>query len=304
MTGWHLGPMTPFDCESGGVNVEEHRIVTITVGSIKPAADGRPQVDMWSGLIAVDIDIDPAATEVHGITTAYAREHGKPASEVLDEAAGLLALSLSRGVPVVGMNLAFDWTILDRECRRWQVPTVSERLAYVDKPFAPVIDVLVLDKAMDRYRPGKRKLTDLCALYGVRHDGAHDATEDALAAARIAYVMGRQSRFEFDKLRGLYHDRRYPERIARDWQAMGRMDLGELHERQIRWYREQAEGLADYWLREAQQKVADADLDMPPANGDLSVDERRMLLRREADELTERAAGMSLDWPLRPLVVA
>lgn len=300
MTGWHLGPLTAFDCESGGVDVEEHRIVTITAGSITPTDGGRPKVDMWNGLIAVDVDIDPAATEVHGITTAFARENGKPATEVLDEAAALLALSLHRQVPVVGMNLVFDWTILDRECRRWGVPTVEDRLD--GEPFAPVIDVLVLDKALDRYRPGKRKLTDLCAHYGVKHGGAHDAVEDALAAARIAFVMGRRSQQSFGEIRALYADRRYPDRIAKDWQAMGRMSLAELHDRQHVWYREQASGLAAYWLREAQQKVSDADLDEPPGDEGLTVDERREVLRHDADELVERAGTVTCEWPVRPWV--
>ncbi len=297
MTGWHAGPMTPFDCETGGVNVEEHRIVTITVGSITPLNSGRPMVDMWSGLIAVDVDIDPAATEVHGITTEHARAHGKPAAEVLDEAAGLLALSLHREVPVVGMNVVFDFTILDRECRRWGVPTVEDRLE--GRPLAPVIDVLVLDKALDRYRPGKRKLTDLCALYGVRNDAAHDAVEDALAAARVAYVMGRQSLFEFDKLRGLYHDRRYPERIARAWQAMGRMSLDELHAYQVGAYRDQSENFAAYLRREAGQKRHEAEQavdrdEFEPAAG----------LRAEADDLLARADGVNTAWPLQPLPLA
>lgn len=301
MTGWHLGPLSAFDCESGGVDVEEHRVVTITVGSIVPQESGKPKVDMWNGLIAVDVDIDPAATEVHGITTEFARENGKPAAEVLDEAAGLLALSLHRHHPVVGMNLSFDWTILDRECRRWGVPTVEDRLD--GSPFAPVIDVLVLDKALDRYRPGKRKLTDLCAHFSVKHGGAHDAVEDALAAARIAFVMGRRSLMSFDEIRALYADRRYPDRIAKDWQAMGRLSLAELHDKQVGWYKSQAEGLAAYWLKESEQKRADAGLDVPPGDEGLSADERREVLLRDADELAERVAQMSYDWPIRPLAV-
>ncbi len=298
MTGWHMGPMTPFDIESGGVNVEEHRIVTITVGSIVPQDGGKPKVDMWNGLIAVDVDIDPAATEVHGITSEYAREHGKPAAEVLDEAAALLALSLHRQTPVVGMNLAFDWTILDRECRRWGMPTVQDRLD--GEPFAPVVDVLVLDKALDRYRPGKRKLTDLAALYGVRHDGAHDAVEDALAAARIAFVMGRRSQQSFDEIRAVYADRRYPDRIAKGWQAMGQLSLAELHDRQVDWHREQALGLAAHWRRQAGEKLAEADRAVDEYGPN---DEGAATVRREAEELLARADSVSVEWPVRPLAV-
>jgi DNA polymerase-3 subunit epsilon len=295
VTGWHLGPLSAFDIESGGTNVEEHRIVTITACSIVPQDSGRPKVDTWNGLIAVDVDIDPDATEVHGITTEFARENGKPAAEVLDEAAGLLALSLHRQVPVCGMNLSFDWTILDRECRRWGVPTVEDRLD--GQPFSPVIDVLVLDKALDRYRPGKRKLTDLAALYGVRHDGAHDAVEDALAAARIAYRMGARSHLPFDQIRALYADRRFPDRIARDWQAMSKLTLPELHDRQRQWYAEQSESLGVYWARKQEGLRADA---LDPSK----TDEERAIAVQEADELEASIASLSSHWPVKPLVVS
>lgn len=292
MTGWHAGPMTPFDIESGGVNVEEHRIVTITACSIVPQESGKPKVDIWNGLIAVDVDIDPAATEVHGITTEFARENGKPAAEVLDEAAGLLALSLHRQHPVCGMNLSFDWTILDRECRRWGVPTVEDRLE--GQPFSPVIDVLVLDKALDRYRPGKRKLTDLAALYGCRHDGAHDAVEDALAAARIAYKMGARSHLPPGEIRALYADRRFPDRIARDWQAMSRLTLTELHDQQRRWYADQSESLGIYWARK-QGELRSVAVD--PAK----TDEERAIAAQEAVELDASIASLSTHWPVKPL---
>lgn len=296
MTGWHAGPMTPFDIESGGVDVEEHRIVTITVGSIQPT-DGRPKVNMWSGLIAVDVDIDPAATEVHGITTEYARENGKPAAEVLDEAAGLLALSLHRGVPVVGMNLVFDFSILDRECRRWGVPTVDDRME--GRPLAPVIDVLVLDKFLDRYRPGKRKLVDLCALYGVRNDAAHDAVEDALAAARVAYVIGRRSQLSADEIRALYADRRYPDRLARDWRRLGELSLNDLHGLQIEAYRDQSENFAAYLRKEAGQKLHEAEQAVDRDEFNLAAD-----LKAEAKDLLARADGVTTVWPMQPPVAS
>jgi DNA polymerase-3 subunit epsilon len=291
VTGWHLQPMTPFDIESGGVDVENDGAVTVTVASV-----GDGPTSAWSGLIAVDFDIDPKATEVHGITTEAARKHGKPAADVLDEAAGRLAASLLAGIAVVGMNLVFDFSILHANCTRYGVPTVSDRLA--DRPLAPVIDVLCIDKHLDRYRPGKRKLESLCGQYRVKHGGAHDATEDALAAARVAYVIGSRSQLPTDRLRDLYADRRYPDRLARDWQAFGRLSLDEVHAGQVSWYAEQSKSLGEYWSKAAEQKRVEAGMDFPPGDDDLGPDERRQVLLDEVADLEQRVASLRTEWPL------
>ena len=57
----------------------------------------------------------------------------------------------------------------------------------------PVFDPLVIDRAKDRYRKGKRNLGALCELYGVKLDNAHDATADATAAARLAWKQVRST---------------------------------------------------------------------------------------------------------------
>ena len=52
----------------------------------------------------------------------------------------------------------------------------------------PVFDPLLIDRAMDRYRKGgKRNLGALSEHYDVQLENAHEATSDAMAAARIAW---------------------------------------------------------------------------------------------------------------------
>lgn len=288
MAGWHLGPLCPFDIESTGVDVENDRVVSVTVARIRP---GEP-TDVRSHLIAVDVDIPQAATDVHGITTEHARASGKPAAEVLDAVAGDLALAMHAGTPVVGCNLAYDFTILDRELRRNGLPTVEDRLG---GPIRPVIDVFVIDKAVDRYRPGSRKLTALCEHYGVRIDGAHDAEFDALAAARVAYrIAQRAARALTDPLdvADLYRSRKYPDRIAREFQTLGRMSLDELHDAQVGWYATQSEGLAAHWRRQAHELEHLAER---------TVDEaKRDSMLADAWGLRERADTVTSDWPVRP----
>lgn len=285
---WAMGELAPFDVESTGVSVETDRIVSATVARIRPGQ----QTEVRSHLIAVDVDIPAGATEVHGITTEHARTNGKPAAEVLDLVAADLALAMSAGVPVVGCNLAYDWTILDRELRRHGLPTVEARLG---RPIGPVVDVYVLDKALDRYRKGGRKLVDLCEHYGVRIDGAHDAEFDAMAAARIAYRLAqRAAQAVSDPLEvaDLYGDRRYPERIVRGLQAFASMSLAELHAAQVGWYAEQTEGLAAFWRKQAAELEHLAGL-----TGD---DAKRETMLADADGLRQRADGVSTVWPMRP----
>ena len=54
-----------------------------------------------------------------------------------------------------------------------------------------MLDPLLIDRLNDRYRKGKRNLSVLSEHYGVSLDNAHEATSDALAAARIAWKQAR-----------------------------------------------------------------------------------------------------------------
>ncbi|WP_341719995.1 exonuclease domain-containing protein [Micromonospora sp. FIMYZ51] len=285
---WHLGEMAPFDTESTGTDVENDRIVSATVARIRP---GKP-VDVHSHLIAVDVDIPQAATDVHGITTEHARANGQPAGVVLDQVAGALADAMLADVPVVGSNLAFDFTLLDRECRRHGVSTVEQRLG---RPIGPVVDVFVIDKALDRFRPGKRQLDALCQQYGVRLDGAHDAEADALGAARVAYRIGQRAQRALAEpldVMDMYSDRRYPENIVRGFQEFGKLTLAEVHAAQVGWYAEQAEGLAQYWRRQANELEYRAQRTQDEAERAKSLDDVAFL--------RERADSVTTDWPIRP----
>jgi DNA polymerase-3 subunit epsilon len=210
MTAWHEGPMVAFDLESTGVDTDTARIVTACVALIQP---GQP-VEPMSWLLDPGIEIPEAASAIHGITTEHAREFGIPAHEGVGEIADQLAAHWAEGLPVVGFNLCYDLTLLDRELRRHGRP-----------PLEPgyVVDAFVLDKHVS-YRRGSRKLVDQCQHYGVRLDGAHDATADALAAARVAW------------------------RIAQRYPTVGGKSLAELHDAQVQWAAEQAASFREYLI--------------------------------------------------------
>jgi DNA polymerase-3 subunit epsilon len=214
---WQTMPLLAFDVESTGVDVWNDRIVTACVVAFDT---GRPSAFNW--LANPGVDIPTEAEQVHGISTAYAAEHGQDPAEVLYEISGRLALWMGRRFPVVAMNAAFDFSMLEAENRRHGVPTLAERLA--PKPVGPVIDPFVMDKKVDPYRKGGRKLVDLCATYGVPLVAAHTAEFDAASAVRLARAI-----------------------IRAKPQAFRGMTIGGLHQAQQQWRAEQMNGLRAYF---------------------------------------------------------
>lgn len=190
MTDWHLGPLTPFDLESTGVNTREARIVTGYVATVLGRADGRRTMIGAQVLIDPGVDIPAGATEKHGITTEHARERGCDPEDGINSLAEALAQSLKARIPIVGMNLAYDFSLLHWECLRHSVPTVAERMGLPPSaPVGPIIDAHILDKHVDPYRKGSRKLVDIAAHYGITLDNAHTADADALASVRVAVAI-------------------------------------------------------------------------------------------------------------------
>lgn len=229
MSAWFEGPLTAFDVETTGTDAETDRIVTAAVVDIRP---GQTVVtDEWLADPGVDIPVE--ASEIHGVTTEHARRHGRPAADVVAEVSACLYEAWERGGPVVAYNATFDLTMLDREMRRH---------LGVGLEVGPVVDPLVLDRAMDPYRKGKgsRQLTFVCQnVYGVSlsDQDAHGAAADALAAARVAW------------------------KIATRYPRVGGVSLAELQGLQAGWKREQAESLGAWLVR--QGKVDDAAREWP-----------------------------------------
>lgn len=287
---WHLGELACFDTESSGVDLENDRIVSATVAHIRPGL--APEVA--SHLIAVDVEIPEKATEIHKITTEYARANGKPAAEVLEAVAAHLAELMANGTAIVVMNGQFDFTLLDRELRRNNLATLEDRLG---RDIGPIVDIFVIDKALDRYRKGGRKLTDMCAHYGVKLGGAHDATEDALGAARVAWEIGRRAGKDIGTLRDMYAARPgQAPHIAAAFLMLGQMSLAELHVAQQRWYIEQSTSFAAYLRKQANEEQVRADRATDDAERETALQDVQDLLRR-ADEV-------STDWPMRPFGVS
>ncbi|MFD4855074.1 3'-5' exonuclease [Streptomyces atratus] len=214
---WHLGRLAGFDLETTGVDTEQDRIVSACVVG---CGGGQP-VTPRTWLVDPGVDIPAEATAVHGITTEKARAEGRPAADVVEEIVHALAEAVDAGSPVVVMNAPYDLTLLDREARRYGITPLTD----IVSDELRVIDPRVMDKAVDPYRPGRRRLTDLCALYGLRLDDAHTANADALAACRVASCL------------------------AERWPQLRGTALDELHAVQQQWAQQQAASFASYLAR-------------------------------------------------------
>ncbi|MEU0379580.1 3'-5' exonuclease [Streptomyces cyaneofuscatus] len=185
---WHQGPLVGFDLETTGTDVETDRIVTAALVRLEP--DGTV-AEQRTWLLDPGVAIPVQASAIHGIGTDHARKHGARAASAVAEIAHAVAEVLRSGVPLVVMNARYDLSLLDRECGRYGLDSVEQRIGGVP---SPVIDPLVIDKHVDKYRKGKRALQALCEHYGVTLSDAHDATADAVAAVRVVRRMGERHR--------------------------------------------------------------------------------------------------------------
>jgi DNA polymerase-3 subunit epsilon len=206
-----------FDLETTGIDVETARIVTAHVGLIDATG---ASIAHGEWLADPGVEIPEQATAVHGISTERARAEGRPAAEVVAEIVAALRAVFARGVPLVIYNAPYDLTLLDREARRHGVEPLGEV-----GDIGCVVDPLVIDKAVDRFRKGKRTLEAAASVYGVVLDDAHDAGADAVAAGRVAQAMAV----------------RYPDQLDVPTTA--------LHDLQVGWCSTQAASFQDYMRR-------------------------------------------------------
>lgn len=179
--------MLGLDFETSGPEPDWARVVTYAAVHLTPPgapAGARAVVVPTTRLADPGVVIPAGAAAVHGISTERARAEGFPARDVVFEVLEMVRAAFTARIPVVGHNVSFDLTVLDREARR-------HGFAPLD-PVVSVLDTLVLDRALV-HRSGKRRLTDCAAYHGVplSAEDAHDALADTLASLRILWKLTR-----------------------------------------------------------------------------------------------------------------
>jgi DNA polymerase-3 subunit epsilon len=235
MTCWYEGPLAAFDTETTGVDVETDRIVSAAV-VVQDAPGTRPRVSRW--LVNPGVPVPESATAVHGLTDEHLQRNGRWPAPVMYEIAEELAEQAAMHRPLVVMNAPFDLTLLDRELRRHRASSLE---GWFESSTLHVLDPRVLDKHLDRYRKGRRRLTDLCEHYGVALEGAHDAAADAMAALDVVRALGR----------------RFAARLER-------LSPAELHTLQTGWHAAQARGLQAWFARSGTDEVVSTQWPLRP----------------------------------------
>jgi DNA polymerase III subunit epsilon len=193
-------------------------------------------VRSWSGLIDPGREIPPEATAVHGISTERARREGMPLEAAISLVSDAVIAASARGVPLAGMKLDYDLTILETQARD------LFGSGPIDQGWCgPVLDAVVIDRHFDPDRKGRRTLVDLCAYYGIDIENAHDAAADAMASIEVLFALA----VRFDAL----------------WDS----DLGRLHRDQINWHREWTAGYDAWRLAEGMIPIDPRDYVWPVA---------------------------------------
>lgn len=216
---WLTNDVLALDLETTGPDPDTCKIVTCA--AIRCGAGGSEVLGAW--LVNPGILIPPEASAIHGITDEIAAR-GLPYDDALWLIVERVGEWWATGRPVVAMNANFDLSILARE---------AARMSPDPFPIGPILDPRVIDLGCDVYRKGKRKLLDLAAHYRVKTGDAHEASADALMAARIVWAQAK----------------RYP--------LIADLTLAQMQDWQADRYREWANHLTDYYRDTGKNEVVD-----------------------------------------------
>jgi DNA polymerase-3 subunit epsilon len=209
---WSVGPLLGFDLETTGV--DPYRDLPVQVALVRWDPRGRPRRSVF--IVDPGREIPAGAQAVHGISTQRARREGCPLAEAVAILHAVLFRAQVEQVPVVAMNASFDITIATLLFRAFGLSPIA---------WEALVDPLVIDRQVDRYRSGKRRLEALCRTYDVELTSPHDAGSDADATVAIARTIAE----------------RYPE--------IGACEIGELTRSQVGWHRTWALDY-DSWCRD------------------------------------------------------
>lgn len=214
-TDW-TDKIVAFDLETTGTDPMTDRIVSAALVDF----DDGERVDAVTWEVDPGVPIPEESSRVHGVweTDREGRQdHDTAVLEMVEE----MGDAWRAGYTVVVFNAAFDLTMLQARARDAGAEfTIA----------GPVVDPMVADRYLDKWRKGKRTLGVQCEHYGVTLEDAHNAEADAEAAARLAIAQAAK----------------WPGEFASE----GLMD------RQARWAKENHDSLRS-WMRRQGKSTAD-----------------------------------------------
>jgi DNA polymerase-3 subunit epsilon len=172
-----------FDVESTGIDPLTDRIVTAFIGLFNRETQAFTKT--CSLVIDSGTPIPAEATAVHGITDEFVRTHGILPIDALNLLSHVIQFeAIGNRAPLVVYNAPFDLTMLNVELERCGL----QPFGFANPNTFTILDPFVIDKGLDKWRKGSRKLVDTARHYGVEvdPDKAHDAAYDCLLTAQIA----------------------------------------------------------------------------------------------------------------------
>ena len=163
------------DTETTGVDVFSDRVVTAFIGVWD--TDKTAFTQHLEFLVNPGIPIPAEASEVHGVTDELAQQGLDPV-EFLEVFFRLVHDFAD--LPVVVYNAPFDLTLINAELTRYGHATYGWGKRQV-------IDPLVLERHYNKYKKGKKRLSDIVAQRGIPVDETrlHSADYDAEMTARV-----------------------------------------------------------------------------------------------------------------------
>lgn len=281
---WVDGPLLGLDLETDSPDPDDAHLITAAIMHYRPGHE----LTRMSWVAKPTRPIPEEAARIHGYPTERAESEGKNPAAVVMDIAEVLDDLWSTDCPLICCNSPFDLTVIDRELRRHH----SEGAGYEIDGLPPVVDIYLIDRVADPWRPGKRTLTDLSRHYGVPLDAAHDASADIHATMRIAYLQGRRHRSANPWPIGATGTPMYEELEA--WRVLSSGCPKALNAAERRWYTTWSRGLAKHF----RSPKALENIERDHAAG-LTIreqaDELIRTLPARADDVERNADG----WPMR-----
>ncbi|MBN9214665.1 MAG: hypothetical protein J0J04_07615 [Microbacterium sp.] len=215
--------MIIFDLETTSADAGEARIVTAFAGVLGDDGTVSDHVDLLARPDGFTIPAE--ATRIHGITTEKALADGIPLATAL--ALIIELIQAHPDEPIAGQNIAYDFTVLHHELGRALGATIAST-GMLDRH---VLDSIIFDRFLYKYRKGSRQLENLARIYGVPlGDEAHGARADATAAGQI-----------------IQRQLRHPELAG--W------SFEQLHAAQVQWRAQQSASI-EAWLQRTDPEAA------------------------------------------------
>lgn len=131
-------------------------------------------------------EIPKAASDVHGITTEFALENGKPLLDVIF----VFGADLNQAECVIGHNLDYDLHIVGAEYVRLGY---DSRIMFARPTLCTMQATIQYCNIPGRFGPKWPKLMELYTkLFGQEFDGAHDAMADIIATKECFFELIRR----------------------------------------------------------------------------------------------------------------